>query len=301
MALELLAFGLVRAQVAAALAALLVLAIRGVVRRRCGAEAAWRLWAAAPAAAAASVFPGLAGLGRSNMWTAAGGLGPALAGDLILVWAVGVAATIAWQVLLETGFRRAAARGQAGPAVIGVLWPRVVTPADHALRFSPEERALILAHERTHIVRGDPMANLFIAAARALGWCNPLAPLATRLARLDQEIACDAAVLASRPGARRRYAETLLKAHLGPHRGVAACAWRDRSPVEARLRALARPGPRPTLRTAVALNALIIGVALTVWTIAPESGLASEHAAGGRPASVLFVDLTPPGAGAVRR
>jgi len=55
------------------------------------------------------------------------------------------------------GYR--SARAGVGPAVVGVLRPRIVTPSDFETRFSEDERALILAHERTHLRRGDHIAN----------------------------------------------------------------------------------------------------------------------------------------------
>ena len=46
--------------------------------------------------------------------------------------------------LSEASFRRRAALGLAGPAVMGVAWPRIVTPSDYAERFTAAEvRALL--------------------------------------------------------------------------------------------------------------------------------------------------------------
>src|SRR5665213_3210218 len=112
-------------------------------------------------------------------------------------------------------FLHMARRGRAGPAVTGFFVPRIVMPADADEIYSAEERALIRAHERTHIDRGDPRTNGFIALAQCLLWFNPLVHVAAREARLDQELACDAAVLTHRSGQKRLYAETLLKTQIG--------------------------------------------------------------------------------------
>jgi beta-lactamase regulating signal transducer with metallopeptidase domain len=83
--------------------------------------------------------------------------------------------------------------------------------------------------------------------------------------RLDQELACDAAVMARRPGSRRRYAETLLKTQiLLKTRGAAlalplGCRWvaRGRHPLETRITALAHPAPSPQ-RQDIGLAALLV-------------------------------------------
>jgi beta-lactamase regulating signal transducer with metallopeptidase domain len=163
---------------------------------------------------------------------------------------------------------------------MGVSWPRIVTPADYALRFTAHERALIGRHERAHIARRDPKANLFIAAMRALGWFNPLFHLAGACARLDQELACDAAVIQAWPGCRKDYGATLLKAHLTGPRSALACAWfaRGRHPLELRLTMLARPPLSLShyLRGAGAVGLAAVIVALGVWGFAP-SRLAGPH------------------------
>ena len=53
--------------------------------------------------------------------------------------------------------------------------------------------------------------NAVVALIQCLCWFNPLVHLAARWIRFDQELACDAAVIAERPGLRRPYAEALLK------------------------------------------------------------------------------------------
>src|SRR5690606_27588265 len=99
---------------------------------------------------------------------------------------------------------------RAGPVVIGVLKPRIVVPADFARRFTVEERALVLAHERGHLARRDPMINAIAVLVRSLGWFNPLVHVAAAALRIDQELACDARVLA-KDRAPRCYAGAMLK------------------------------------------------------------------------------------------
>ncbi|HEY8002837.1 MAG TPA: M56 family metallopeptidase, partial [Phenylobacterium sp.] len=143
-------------------------------------------------------------------------------------------------------------------------------------RYSDEERALIRAHEHTHIVRGDPRANGFIALVQCLFWFNPLTHLAAHEARLDQELACDATVLAHRQGQKRRYAETLLKTQLGAVAAPLGCHWlagEAAHPLEMRIAALRRPAPdylRQDVGLAMTLCLVIVG-ALSAWIAQPLS------------------------------
>jgi beta-lactamase regulating signal transducer with metallopeptidase domain len=116
-------------------------------------------------------------------------------------------------------------RPDVGPAVIGALAPRVVLPADFAQRFSPEEQALILAHERNHLAVGDAQINAAVTALQCLFWFNPLIHVGAAVLRIDQEIACDAAVLARHPKTRRAYGEAMLKTQLAPFAPPLGCHW----------------------------------------------------------------------------
>ena len=73
----------------------------------------------------------------------------------------------------QVRFVRAARQVRAGPAVVGVLRPRIVTPGDFEGAYSPQERRLVLAHEATHIARQDSRINAMAALVRCLNWFNP--------------------------------------------------------------------------------------------------------------------------------
>ena len=89
------------------------------------------------------------------------------------------------------------------PAVVGLLRPRTVLPADFDLRYTGEQRTLLRMHELEHVARGDLWANALVAALRCVSWFNPLVHLAARWFRHDQELACDQRVLSHRPRSRR--------------------------------------------------------------------------------------------------
>jgi len=84
-----------------------------------------------------------------------------------------------------------------GPYISGVIRPDIVLPADFFQRFSPTQQQLILQHELTHWQRGDLFCNLLALGLLMLFWFNPLCWMAYRAYRQDQELACDALVLAN--------------------------------------------------------------------------------------------------------
>lgn len=103
-----------------------------------------------------------------------------------------------------------------GPMAFGVIDRVVVLPADLDERYDADERALALAHELGHHARGDLVANWAALLVLSVHWFNPLAWRAFRAFRADQELACDARVLAGRGRADRLvYACAIVKAAHG--------------------------------------------------------------------------------------
>ncbi len=102
--------------------------------------------------------------------------------------------------------------------VTGVVRPRIYLPSSMA----DEEQTYILAHERHHIRRGDPVWKLLAFLALALHWFNPLVWLSFVLAARDMEMSCDEAVVRKLgTGIQADYAQSLLKLAAG-HRLVTA-------------------------------------------------------------------------------
>ncbi len=101
------------------------------------------------------------------------------------------------------------------PFVLGVLRPRVYLPSE-----TPEgERAFIIAHERHHIRRHDPLWKLLGYAALCLHWFNPLVWLAFALAGKDMEMSCDEAVIRHLgEDVRAEYSQALLR--LATHKKI---------------------------------------------------------------------------------
>jgi beta-lactamase regulating signal transducer with metallopeptidase domain len=297
---------LVRANLVAAGAIALILVLRPFMARRFGARVTYALWSLAPLAVLASLIPARrivveAGSVASRIVEnqAAELPAPALVPDVVALaaplfdptpwfvaaWAVGAllcVGLLAWRqhmfgrslgaLTREADLYRAEAAG-VGPAVVGALRPRIVLPSDFEARFAPDEREVVLAHERTHFRRGDPLANGLVALGQCLFWLNPLVHVAAHYVRLDQELACDAAVMARFPGARKRYAEAMLKTQLAPMTAPLACYWPGRSahPMKQRIAMLKQTLPdRPRRMMGLALVAgLSLGAGVVAWAAQP--------------------------------
>jgi beta-lactamase regulating signal transducer with metallopeptidase domain len=287
-----------RINLAGAAAVCVVMALRGPVRRLFGAGAAYGLWTLAPLTALAMILPGRVvtltqapspAVASATVWSetlaapAALPAGPGWAAVLAGLWAAGVLASLAALAWQQSRFGRAVRAGRGGPAVLGVLKPRIVTPADFASRYTAREQMVVLAHERTHLARHDSRINAAVALTRCALWFNPFVHLLARYLRIDQELACDAAVVAAFPHARRAYAEALLKTQLAGRPLPLGCYWPAQAahPLAQRIGLLATAAPGwPGARLgAVAVAALALAGAWTAWAA--------------RPAEVVFAAAAP--------
>lgn len=267
---------LLELNLATAAAILLILMLRGPVRRLAGSEAAYALWLIAPVAAGASFLPSLRTV---SVEQAEHGLQmfldgqPLLSGLATAIWIGGALFMAAGVVVGQRRFMRQAARGKAGPAIVGFIDPRLVLPDDFESRFSPKEQALIRAHEKAHMDRDDPRANALVAALRCVGWFNPMVHMAAGVIRLDQELAADAAVVARFPRERRAYAETMLKTQLAEDVLPVGCYWpsEGRHPLEARIAMLRVAAPTAGRQLAGYAISGVMGLmaVAAVWTAQP--------------------------------
>jgi beta-lactamase regulating signal transducer with metallopeptidase domain len=164
-------------------------------------------------------------------------------GMLLLIWALGTMATISYFILGIFQFkRRLELRGyppskdqsaelkclllanrdgirretkfvisDSGPALIGMMRPTIILPADFFTRYSEPQRSLVLQHEFHHIRRLDFGWLCVARAFRCLFWFNPLVYFAEQRFQLDQELSCDEWVLRDRDNSiRKTYGESLL-------------------------------------------------------------------------------------------
>jgi hypothetical protein len=151
-----------------------------------------------------------------------------------------------------------------------------VVPHDFTQRYSPSEQALVVAHERIHIARGDAWANLLGAVFQCAFWFNPLVHVGVRSFRQDQELACDAAVMRQHPRQRRVYAEALLKSHGAAFAFGAGinCHWQTH-PTKERLMNLQQTPPGTVRRLA---GRCVIAL-LAVGAFGATLGVRAEQAA----------------------
>ncbi|MES1199273.1 MAG: M56 family metallopeptidase [Pseudomonadota bacterium] len=299
MAYELIENG-IRLNLILAAAIALVLALRVPIRRVFGARVAYALWIIPPLAAAMCFAPRRVEIVRLPADPLA--LTAPIVRDMAAfdpwpfvlgAWLLGAAIVFLLLAFRQHRFVRSLGRlvrrrdrgarvfdaqTQAGPAVVGAIWPKIVTPSDFESRYSAEERAIVLAHERAHLRQGDPLINALAAFLQCMNWFNPLVHVAARALRLDQELACDAAVMAQAGQMRRLYAEAMLKAHAAPLSGPLVCAWPAPSlkPLKERIAMLKRNPPN---RVQLALGASVValatfGVVATAWTAQPTKVVA---------------------------
>lgn len=225
------------AGIAAAVCAMLVL--RAPVRRLCGPELAYTLWLSAPVVGLAAFIQTVSAMRFFALPLAMGGLG----GWAIAAWLAGVPVAMGLVAFAHQRSLARARRGELGPAVVGLLRPRVVLPSDFSQRFAASEQAVIRLHERAHLLRHDAMVNHALALTQCLLWFNPLVHVGATYLKRDQEMACDATVMEDRPEKRGLYARTMLKAQLFHPAPTLGCGW-ARHPLEERVQAL-RDNPSP--------------------------------------------------------
>jgi beta-lactamase regulating signal transducer with metallopeptidase domain len=198
---------------------------------------------------------------------------------LLFIWLSGAVFGVLQLLRNHSRFMRNLAG--AGPAVVGVLRPRIVLPRDFEARYTPAERDLVLAHERAHLAAFDAQINALAALVQCFNWFNPLIHFARKALRVDQELACDARVMARHADAKRVYAEAMLKTQLSAQPIPLGCQWpaAGAKPLKQRITMLSQPLPS---RTRTALGAALcafasVGLAITTWIAQPpRSAFASE-------------------------
>lgn len=105
------------------------------------------------------------------------------------------------------------------PFVFGLLRPRIYIPS----ALSDENQACVLAHEKAHIARKDPLWKLLGFLLLSLHWFNPVLWISYVLLGRDIEKACDErAIRGQSPEYRKAYSSALL-ALSAPKHWISAC------------------------------------------------------------------------------
>jgi carboxyl-terminal processing protease len=191
------------------------------------------------------------------------------------------------QSIVQVGVRRPVrllvSDDRSMPMTWGIFQPTILLPAA-AAGWSHDRLQMVLLHELAHIERRDCLAQIVAQVARAAHWFNPLAWLAERNLRFEQEQACDDFVI-SRGIEAPDYAGHLLAvaaACVPGCRSALALAMAQSSKLEGRLRVIlnARHNRAPLAwRPALLTAALAIGLTATLSALHLERSVASDSQA----------------------
>jgi bla regulator protein blaR1 len=259
---------------ASSLAILIVSVLRIAMRRTAGARAAYWLWLLLPASVLAVLLPApsqsvevvvgsLPRIAGATLLSAvvtvrAFGSSTGYVATVLAIWISGAMLMMAVLFLRQRAFVQSLGRMTTGPdgvhrsssivapALVGAWRARVVVPENFETRYSQEECTLMLAHERAHLARGDAAINAIAAGWLCFSWFNPLMYWAVGRLRFDQELACDAVVVARSQSGRRRYADALLKSQLATEATWSmplACHWQSSHPLKERIAMLKYSSP----------------------------------------------------------
>lgn len=174
------------------------------------------------------------------------------------------------------------------PFVLGVLRPRIYLPNT----LSREDMPYVIAHERAHIRRRDPLWKALGFGLLCIYWFQPLLWLGYALFCRDMELACDEKVASAlSPSHRANYSQALLNCSAG-RRFLAACpvAFGEVGVKERVKRVLSFR--RPTLRAVLAavLICAVIAVCFLTNPVTPEPSKVTVAQM-----SITAEDVTPTG------
>ncbi|HET8696323.1 MAG TPA: M56 family metallopeptidase [Gammaproteobacteria bacterium] len=311
---------LAQTTLAATVAIILVALVRKPLARIAGARVAYLVWLLVPACTVAVLLPApvqplalvseivplvstVLPAAAPSTAASAQGAGVPIA---LVIWMAGAVLLLALMLYRQRAFIRSlgkltlAADGThrshtiRGPVLVGLWKPRIVLPTNFEKLYGPDERALVIAHERAHQRRLDIPLNAIAAAWLCCSWFNPLMYWALGRFRADQELACDAVVLAETSTTRRRYSEALFKAQLVEDSMLpvpAICNWGSKHPLKERIVMMNRPLPSRLRRIAgsTVTAALIAAGGFAVWSTQPKISHAQSPVAAGQSFCAPFV------------
>jgi len=165
-----------------------------------------------------------------------------------------------------------------GPAVVGLIRPRIVVPA-WLIQSSAREQAAVIAHEQSHLDARDPaLLTVALCLLVFMPWNLPLWWQLRRL-RYAIEVDCDARVLKAGHDA-TQYGETLIA--IGQRQsgfiGAVAAMSESKSFLEERIKIMVRkPGSSWRVATA-ALGCLSLGLLAVAAEVGPPNATTSSEA-----------------------
>ena len=220
---------------------------------------------------------------------------------MLTVWLGGAAVfllhrVVAYRLMRRELLRDAREIGHAGkvrivdspwvdaPVAFGVFDRVVALPKGFLATAESDVSDFAIAHELEHHAGNDLIANIAVQPLFALHWFNPLAWMAWRALRSDQEAACDARVMSGRSRREReRYGRLIASFAAGPRFALAAPMAgpiKGDKPIIHRLKALVRnevpERNRVIGRSLFAASVIAVPMTATVTYAAVEAPDAGE-------------------------
>ncbi|MEL7040229.1 MAG: M56 family metallopeptidase [Pseudomonadota bacterium] len=166
-----------------------------------------------------------------------------------------------------------------GPLVTGLKNPIVLLPMWFNEDYEAAERRDALVHELMHLKRRDLWAFQMARIIAATQWFNPLAHIALKAFRTDQEAACDADVIRRAKLSPAAYGRTLVKAARlarTSDRRIAAASLTLAHPIKERLLMMTHPAPSFRSRLIGGSLAIALGASAVFITASCTSSVAQE-------------------------
>jgi hypothetical protein len=166
----------------------------------------------------------------------------------------------------------------AGPAVVGLIRPRIVVPA-WLTQSSAQEQAAVIAHEQSHLDARDPaLLTIALCLLVFMPWNLPLWWQLRRL-RYAIEVDCDARVLKHGHDA-TQYGETLIA--VGQRQstfiGAVAAMSESKSFLEERIKIMLRVPGKGWRVAAAALGCISVGLLALAAEVGPPNATTSSEA-----------------------
>ncbi|GFD75827.1 TonB family protein [Alteromonas marina] len=177
-----------------------------------GVSLSYKLWALVPACLIVNNLPmSLVSIPSSAFTRYVVGVKPTLGADnfatWFTLWAIGVTIITTYVLVHHIATWTSISKRHAlhtnayysskapMPMLFGFIKPKVLIPFSFKSTFSVKQQALVLEHENVHRKHYDHLWNTLALILAILFWFNPLVWLALKSFRINQELACDNAVL----------------------------------------------------------------------------------------------------------
>ena len=161
------------------------------------------------------------------------------------------------------------------PMTIGFVRPRVLLPTEVATSSTCSDNRHMVLHEFAHLRRYDDIWTIIERIAEVLFWINPAARLISGEIAFYRELSCDEAVIEA-DGARRLYAQTLLRVAQGVADSVApaANAFVRKGTLARRLRAIAENRQSRPMPAAIPIALAVFAVLFSSQAVTRAPALA---------------------------